>query len=131
MGDGRHTMYGSFMENFESYRKLKCILETDAIQFNTEKTQTMKIYNPYKVDIPLDKLRFGIAYMNDYKEVRDVLKMKASPSEKTISTLKSNDTVSFTFRLPETDMKKPGYFKIGISENELPFGLNGESIKLK
>lgn len=131
MGDGRHTMYGSFMDNFESYRRLKCIIEIDEIQFNTEKTQTMKVYNPYKVAIPLDKIRFGIAYMNDYKEVRDVLKMKASPSDQTISKLKPNDTVNFTFRLPETDMKKPGYFKIGISENELPYGLNGKSIKLK
>lgn len=131
MGDGRHTMYGSFMDNFESYRRLKCIIEIDEFQFNTEKTHTMKVYNPYNVAIPLDKIRFGIAYMNDYKEVRDVLKIKASPSNQTISTLKSNDTVNFTFRLPETDMKKPGYFKIGISENELPYGLNGKSIKLK
>ena len=61
MGDGRHTMYGSFMDNFESYRRLKCIIEIDEIQFNTEKTQTMKVYNPYKVAIPLDKIRFGIA----------------------------------------------------------------------
>ena len=131
MGDGRHTLYGSFIDNFESYRKLKCIIETEEIEFNTERTQTMKVYNPYQVDIPLEKLRFGISYMNDYKEGRDVLKMKASSIDQTILTLKSNDTLSFTFKLPETDMKKPGYFKIGISENGLPFGLNGKSIKLK
>ncbi len=131
MGNGRHTFYGSFMENFESYRRLKCIIETEEIEFNTGKTQTMKIYNPYEVDIPLDKLRFGIAYMNDYKEVRDESKMKASPSDPTISILKSKDTVNFTFKLPKTELKKPGYFKIGISENGLPLGLNGNSIKLK
>lgn len=131
MGDGRHTLYGSFIDNFESYRKLKCIIDGNELEFNTDKTQTMKIYNPYGVDIPLSKLKFGIAYMNDYKETRDVLNIKAYPASETILMLKSNDTLNFTFRLPETDMKKPGYFKIGISENNLPPGLNGESIKLK
>ncbi len=131
MGDRRHILYGSFIDDFESYRRLKCIVEPEEIEFNRKKTQTLKIYNPYDTDIPLEKIRFGIAYMNDYKEVRDVLKIKVSPSDPTILALKSNDTVSFTFKLPETDMKKPGYFKIGISENNLPYGLNGKSIKLK
>lgn len=131
MGHRRRTLYGSFIDNFESYRKLKCIFDSSTIEFNTDKTQTMKVYNPYDVAIPLSKLKFGIAYMNDYKEVRDVLKIKVSQNNETILTLKSNDTLTFTFRLPETDMKKPGYFKIGISENNLPPGLNGESIKLK
>lgn len=131
MGDGRHIIYGSFIENFESFRKLKCIVEPEEIEFNTEKTYTVKVYNPYNTDIALDKLKFGVAYMNDYKEVRDVRNMKASIEDPTILALKSNDTLSFTFRLPDTDMKKPGYFKIGISENGLPFGLNGKNIKLK
>ncbi len=131
MGDGRHTLYGSFIENFESYRKLKCIIEAEEIEFNTRKSLTLKVYNPYETDIPLNKIRFGIAYMNNHKEVRDVLKMKASPEDPRILMLKSNDTVNFTFKLPETDMKKPGYFKIGISENNLPFGLNGNNVKLK
>lgn len=131
MGDGRHTLYGSFINNFESYRRLKCIIEPDEIEFNTAKTINMKVFNPYSEDIPLNKLRFGIAYLNDYKELRDELKIKVSPKDPTILTLKSNDTLSFTFTLPETDMKRPGYFKIGISENGLPYGINGKSIKLK
>jgi hypothetical protein len=131
MGDGRHILYGSFIDDFESFRRLQCIVETEEIEFNTEKGYSMKVYNPYDTSIPLEKLKFGVAYMNDYKEVRDVLKMKASPKDPTILVLKSNDTVSFTFKLPETDMKKPGYFKIGISENNLPFGINGKNIKLK
>lgn len=127
----RHTLYGSFIPNFESFRKLRCLITSEEITFNTEKTQTMQVYNPYKKDIPLEKLRFGIAYMNDYKEVRDVLKMKVSTSDPEVLVLKSNDTVNFTFKLPQTDMKSPTYFKIGISENGLPLGLNGKNIKLK
>lgn len=127
----RHTLYGSFIPNFESFRKLKCLIAPEEITFNTEKTQVMQVYNPYDKDIPLEKLRFAIAYMNDYKEVRDIVNMKVTTSDPKVLTLKSNDTVSFTFKLPQTDMKRPAYFKVGISENGLPPGLNGKSIKLK
>ena len=130
MAKGKSTLYGSFIDNFESYRRLQCIIEPEEVEFNTKKTQILKVYNPYRANIDLDKLRFGIAYMNEHRQVRDILKMNVSPEDPKILTLKSNDTVSFTFKLPETDMKKPKYFKIGISENGLPYGLNGKNIKL-
>lgn len=131
MGDGRHILYGYFIRDFESFRKLKCLIPAEEIVFNTEKTQVMQVYNPYQKDIPLEKLRFGVAYMNDYKEVRDVVNMKVNPIDPKVLMLQSNDTVSFTFKLPQTDLKRPAYFKVGISENGLPLGLNGKNIKLK
>ncbi len=123
--------YGEYIEHFESFRRLKCIVEKDELEFDMNKTFVMKVYNPYKVTIPLNKLKFGLAYLNDYKEVRDVCKIVASPIDTTILALKSNDTVNFTFKLPKTKMENPGYFRLGISENDLPYGLNGNNIKLK
>ncbi|TMM59382.1 4-amino-4-deoxy-L-arabinose transferase [Maribacter algarum] len=123
--------YGEYIDHFESYRRLKVILEKDELDNNLDKTFKMKVFNPYEVDIPLDKLKFGLAYLNDYKEVRDIRKVAASPIDATILVLKSNDTVNFTFKLPKTKMEEPGYFRIGISENDLPYGLNGNNIKLK
>ncbi|MEP3209062.1 MAG: glycosyltransferase family 39 protein [Maribacter sp.] len=123
--------YGEYIEHFESFRRLKCIVEKDELEFDLNKTLVMKVYNPYKVTIPLHKLKFGLAYLNDYKEVRDVRKIVASPIDTTILALKSNDTVNFTFKLPKTKMENPGYFRLGISENNLPYGLNGNNIKLK
>lgn len=123
--------YGEYIEHFESFRRLKCIVEKDELEFDLNKTLVMKVYNPYKVTIPLHKLKFGLAYLNDYKEVRDVRKIVASPIDTTILALKSNDTVNFTFKLPKTKMENPGYFRLGISENNLPYGLNGNNIKFK
>jgi len=122
--------YGEYIDHFESFRRLECILEKDALENNLDTTFEMKVYNPYEVDIPLNKLKFGVGYMNDYKKVLDIRKLAAVPSDTTILTLKSNDTVNFTFKLPKTKMKDPGYFKIGISEKNLPYGLNSKNIKL-
>lgn len=122
--------YGEYIYRFESFRRLKCILEEEEMEFKVNKTITMSVYNPYKVDIPLEKLKFGLAYLNDYKEVRDIRKIFVSPVDTTILSLKSNDTVNFTFKLPRSKMEDPGYFKIGISENELPYGINSDNIKL-
>lgn len=123
--------YGKYIERFESFRRLKCIIKEDELEFDLDKTIEMKVYNPYTVDIPLDKLKFGLAYLNDYKEKRDERKLLVTPVDSTIFILKSNDTVNFTFKLPKTKMEDPGYFRIGISENGLPYGLNGNNIKLK
>ena len=123
--------YGEYIDHFESFRRLKCIIERDELEFDSDKTYEMKIYNPYKIDIPLNKLNFGLAYLNDYKEVRDIRKVTAHIIDTTILALKSNDTLSFSFKLPKTKMKKPKYIRIGISENDLPYGINGDNIKLK
>lgn len=131
MGEGRHTLYGAFIDDFESYRRLECLLPLDEMQFTTGQPLPLQVYNPYTKDIPLEKLRFGIAYMNDYKEVRDVVDLAVVPSDAGITILKAKDTLDFTFTFPKTDMERPGYFKVGISENDLPFGLNGRNIKLK
>lgn len=127
--DGQ-LFYGEYLKRFESFRRLKCIIEEDELEFNLDKTFEMKVYNPYKVDIPLEKLKFGLAYLNTYKEVRDIREVSASLIDTTILVLKSNDTLNFTFKLPKTKMADPGYFRIGISENGLPYGLNGNNIKL-
>lgn len=123
--------YGKYLNDFECFRKLKCFVAEDEIDFDTDKVYTMKVYNPYKKDISINKLTFGIAYLNRYKQKRDEQKLPVTLKDPTILTLKSNDTVSITFKLPKTELQKPSYFRLAISENRLPFGLNGENIKLK
>ncbi|WP_089886770.1 ArnT family glycosyltransferase [Kriegella aquimaris] len=127
------TVYhGKFIENFESFRKLRCFLtEEEPLSLDLKKVINFKVFNPYGTDIPLEKIKFGLAYLNDHKQVKDVLSVDAIPTNENILTLKSNDTTNFTFTLPKPNMKNPGYFRIGISENGLNYGLNGENIKLK
>ncbi|MFS4494244.1 ArnT family glycosyltransferase [Maribacter sp. 2308TA10-17] len=122
--------YGEYIVNFESFRRLRVILEEDELPYNLDRTIEMKLYNPYDINIPLNKLKFGVAYLNDYKEMRDIQKINAVPTDSNILMLKSNDTVNFTFKLPKTEMEDPGYFRIGVSKKNLPYGLNGDNIKL-
>ncbi len=130
MGKGKNTLYGTYIDNFESYRKLKCILPFKEIDFNTEKVHILKVYNPYGVDVPLTKLKFGVTYMDAYKSERRVFPIAVTPNDPTIITLKTNDTTNFAFKLPKGDARKPTYFKVCISENNLPYAMNGDNIKL-
>ncbi|MGF1558418.1 MAG: ArnT family glycosyltransferase [Flavobacteriaceae bacterium] len=130
MGKGRNTLYGTYINNFESFRKLKCIVAENEMEFDRERTHVMKVFNPYGTDIPLEKIEFGIAYMDAFKGNRKVSPLKVSLIDSTILVLKSNDTTNFTFKLPLSRIENPAYFKLSISENKLPFGLNGDNIKL-
>ena len=121
--------YGGYVDDFESYRKLKCIIEEDHVAHNFGQEIDIKVYNPYGVDIPLEKLQFGLAYLNEYKRVIELQKIVPKALGTTIKTLKSNDTLNFTFKLIKPKMGDPKYFRIGISENNLPYGLNGNNIK--
>lgn len=128
---GGKLFYGEYIEPYESFRRLKAIFEEEEVEFNLDRTFQMKVYNPYGVDISLDKLKFGVAYLDDYKKAHDIQKITVSPIDTTIVVLKSNDTLNFTFKLSKTKMEDPAYFRIGISENGLRYGLNGNNIKLK
>lgn len=121
--------YGGYVDRFESFRKLKCIVEADNIKLDFNRKFKLEVYNPYTVDIPLDKIKFGLAYLNDYKKVIELRQIFPLQKDSTILVLKSNDTTNFTFKLPNAKMGDPKYFRIGISENNLPYGLNGINIK--
>ena len=122
--------YGKFINDFESFRKIRCYVDDKMISNNSEIVHTLKVYNPYSEDIDLSKIKFAIGYLNDYKRIKELIAIQPLPVNKNILSLKSNDTTNFTFKLPMSVMEKPGYFRVGISENGLEYGLNGNSIKL-
>jgi hypothetical protein len=123
--------YGKYIKDFETYRKLKCIIDHKEVEFDQNTEHVMKIYNPYDVTIPFEKLKFGMAYLNSHKEVREVKRIPLISLDSTRSFLKAKDTTAFKFKLRKTKLENPRYFRIGISENDLPYGLNGENIKIK
>lgn len=118
---------GVFMDNFQSYRKLQCYVEKPE---NEGTERLLKVYNPYDFDIPLNQLKYTVAYSNRYKQVKDLLPLKVKPQSPHKVLLKSKDTVYYNFQLPLPKMENPFYFRIGISENELRPGLNGKPIKI-
>ena len=122
---------GRYIDDFESFRKLKCIIEEASIDLDLNKEHILKVYNPYQTNIDLKKIKFGLAYLNPYKEVQEILPLDPELTDPEILYLKAKDTTVFTFRLPVPKIEDPGYFKIGISENGLYLGLNGDNIKLE
>lgn len=121
--------YGKYIDDFESFRKLICSIDAESILYNTNQNHLLKVYNPYTIDIDLKKLKFNVVYLNDYKQFGEIKPMPLKAVDSTLLILKSKDTTFFNFRLPKTTIENPAYFKISISENGLPSGINSTSIK--
>lgn len=120
------VFYGNFIEDFQSYRKLECIVT----KAQSGIKHSLKVYNPYAFDIPLEKLKYTISYSNEHKQVKEMLPLKVQNLYPKTSFLKTKDTLYYEFELPLPKMQNPGYFRIGISENGLLPGLNGKPIKM-
>lgn len=120
------VFFGNFIEDFQSYRKLECIVEKSEIGVK----HTLKVFNPYTFDIPLENLEYTISYSNKHKQVKEMLPLKVNSLYPQVQILKAKDTVAYEFELPLPKMENPGYFRIGISENGLLPGLNGKPIKI-
>ncbi len=124
------VVYGNFINNFESYRKLKCSIKEDVTTLDTTREVTLQVYNPYDTAVALKKLKFSVAYLDAYKKVKDLLPITPKVLHENTLTLKPKDTTNFKIHLPASKMDTPSYFKISISENGLLSGLNGSNIKL-
>ena len=126
------TYYGNFLDDFESFRKLRCMVDTDVFSISEPVEHNLQIFNPYEVDIDLKKLRFAVAYLNDAKQFKELVPITIKSKIRTIASLKAQDTTSFLFTLPQPKKyAHPGHFKIVISENGLHYGLNSNTLKLE
>ncbi|MBM1104796.1 glycosyltransferase family 39 protein [Aurantibacter crassamenti] len=126
--DGK-ILQGNYYPDFESFRKLKCIVEDEKLIPGSKDDITLKVFNPYGFDIDLKKIKFGVVYLDKYKKIIEIYDLKDLRSVRDISLLKSNEISEFTLKLPEK-VFQPTYLRFGISENGLPYGLNGETQKL-
>ncbi|MGI9551723.1 MAG: ArnT family glycosyltransferase [Aurantibacter sp.] len=122
-------IFGHYIDDFESFRKLKCIIDEKPFSPGSDKKVILKVYNPYNFDIDLKKIEFGFVYLDKYKKPAEIYPLNTARVKKKISVLKSNDTTKFTFKLPKTTFRLTR-FRVGISENDLPYGLNGKTNRL-
>jgi hypothetical protein len=128
---GGLSYVGNYKENFNSFRKLRCILDESKFTQGIPETLNLKVYNPYPFNVPLKDLKFGIAYLDDYKKVQEINTITATPIKKQKSTLIAKDTTYLELTYPDSKIKNPAYFRVVISENNLYFGLNGQPIPIK
>ncbi|WP_405412452.1 ArnT family glycosyltransferase [Maribacter sp. Asnod1-A12] len=128
--DNGATYKGKFITDFQSFRKLNCIVEDSTMNLTSNIPIRLKVYNPYKIDISLKKLKFAVSYMDDYKIPLETLQMTVEPTQEGTTLLKQQDTTNFKFQLPKTKKENIGYFRVVISENDLLYGLNGKAIPI-
>ena len=124
--------FGRYMDDFESFRGLKCIIDNENVSLTNDAELTLKVYNPYDVDINLKKIKYGLVYLNDYKRVKETIAITPKLVDDNISALKAKDTTYYRFKLiTPKKIENPGYFKISIAENGLHYGLNGNNVELE
>lgn len=122
---------GKLIPNFQSFRKVECIIDDQKVTLNSDDNLELKIFNPYKKSIELNTLKFGVTYMDAYKTPLETLEIIPKIVEPNTITLKAQDTTNFILTLPKTKKESIGYFRVVISENNLLFGLNGKPTPIK
>ncbi|NNJ89349.1 MAG: 4-amino-4-deoxy-L-arabinose transferase [Eudoraea sp.] len=122
--------YGIYKDPFQSYRKLRTKLNLTP-NSKEDSIPSFLVRNPYNFAIPLAKLKFGLALMDSYKQVLEVVQVKAQPKGGGLDTIAPMAEQEFEFTLPDDiSLENVAYLKVVISENGLPWGLNGEKLKL-
>ncbi|HLT51188.1 MAG TPA: glycosyltransferase family 39 protein [Arenibacter sp.] len=121
---------GKYMDDFESFRKLYCMVADNPVSVKDSTALILKVYNPYPVDIALKKLKFGATFLNPYKRVTEIAKITPMPLDTNLQQLNSKDTTLFKVQLPSPTVDGAAYIRFGISENGLPYGYNSKNIKL-
>ena len=122
-------LYGNFIRDFKSYRKLECIMDPIEGDENP-KEWSFTMSNPYNIGVPINKLKFGMGYLNKYKQLMEKSPLEVRQEEIRVDTLLAGESMKFTFDLELPQDIEPSYIKISISEHGLPFGLNGNNVKL-
>ena len=122
---------GKYIDNFESYRRLECIVKETNIGLHTNEEIPLKVYNPYPKAIDLEKLKFAVTYLDPHKTPVQTIPITPLPLQADTQTLLPKDTTHFQFTLPKTDRKDIGFFRVVISENNLYYGLNGKPIPVE
>ena len=120
--------FGWYIDDFESFRKIRCFVEAEPIALGNQK---LKVYNPYEVNIAFDKLKFNVAYLDRYKDITEIRPVKIISQDHKNAFLKAMDTTILNISLARPEKDHPKYLKFSISENGLRSGINSESIKVQ
>ncbi len=123
------TYYGFITNNFESFRRLKAILELSELKKNTSDTIHFTLKNPYDRVVDLEKLQFFGAFFNIDKG------FTCKEAFKTLTTvagkqLLPGEEIELSFLLPKIEIDNVSYFRISITNNDLQPGLQGNMVPM-
>lgn len=122
--------YGIFKDNFESFRKLECHLDTETIDLKQSEV-AVKIYNPYAEHIDFSKIRMELVYLNQYKQLvkRSHLEVAANRPKPTL--LHAKDTTVVNYDLPKQKIDSVDFVRFAIAENGLYPAMSSPSITIQ
>lgn len=129
--------YGRFIDSLDSYRQLKAGIipankpDSDAERINPGEIAQFWVSNSYDRPVSVQKLQFGIAYMDAYKKTLKVQALKPVFSGTDRTVLQAGDTLYFGFSLPDKWDAKHKYLRAVLRQKELPWGLNGDPQELE
>ena len=130
IGKNSRVFWGKYIDDFTSYRKLHCFIETEEVSLN-KKNQILKIYNPYNQDIALSHIKLNVAYLNDYKQLKETKPLAYEPKLNGTTFLKAKDTTQFIINFPKPKEDNLSFIRFSIAEHNLLTGINSESIPIK
>ncbi|UNZ00100.1 glycosyltransferase family 39 protein [Zhouia spongiae] len=121
---------GIFVNDFSSWRKVK--IKTTAANIDAFlKPQNITLQNPYNEDIDLHQLKMYGIRLDRKKRILDTLNITMHHSKMSAITANSSLDlkVSIADSLPENSDAE--FFRLAISENDLPCGFQGDIIPVR
>ncbi|WP_340077302.1 glycosyltransferase family 39 protein [Leptobacterium sp. I13] len=121
---------GVFIDDFISWRKLKAQLKENDFK-NYKDSISFTINNPYNEDIAFEYLKFYGLTLNDKKRRVDTLAIDLSKKHSS-GFIPAKSIVKVKAKLKELGkLEGEPFFRITISENNMPFGFQGNIINIE
>ncbi len=118
-----------YIDSFRSFRKLRCFVKDEPLNNKLLNDLEIKIYNPYSTNIAMEGLEFYAAFLNEYKEPQQLIKIQCNGLQVAEGFLRANDTAYMRCSIPSPKDKNVQYIRLGISENGLNAGINSNTLK--
>ena len=116
--------YGVYKDPFLSYRKLRTeIIDLSGTEMGSR--FVFELHNPYAIEIPLGELEFGLALLDSYKQLIDIIPLEVGQNGEENKKITAGARLKFHAEFPEVPLEEVAYVKVVISENGLRWGLNG------
>lgn len=121
--------YGEFVDSLVTFRKLESGIHAIG-SLQAGQAASFWVYNPYPHPVPLAELKYGLAYLDDFKRNQEVSVLRPVIPEADRRVLQAGDSLHFGLRLPEAKEGKPEYLRAVLRTGQMPWGLNGAAQKM-
>lgn len=121
-------LYGSSIDSFRSFQHIKCIIELESLEMSPDKQARIpfKLVNTYDTELNFENARLMGVFQNRKKLVLQEFEIEF-PGLKKLKPLETR-SMEAVFRVPDTLQHIGVTFRIGVSFNNLPAGIQGNKV---